>query len=107
MIDAIAELFFLSDRSDHSDCSDHMENGLKLLHKQPRIFPCLFQASPPQSALLALRRVSASRVIPFKEVGHEIAAMVNEPRNVYPRDTLQQERLVLFNSDTGKCFSVC
>ena len=34
MIDAIAELFFLSDRSDHNDCSDHLENGLKLLHKQ-------------------------------------------------------------------------
>ena len=45
-------------------------------------------------------------MIPFKEVGHEIAAMVNEPRNVYPRDTLQRERLVLFKSDTGKCFSV-
>ena len=82
-----------------------MENALKLLHKQ-LVFSFLFQASPPQSALLALRRVSASRVIPFKEVGHEIAAMVNEPRNVYPMDTLQRERLVLFKSDTGKCFSV-
>ena len=28
MIAAIAEFFFLSDRSDHSDGSDHMETGL-------------------------------------------------------------------------------
>ena len=29
-ISTIAELFFLSDRSDHSDLSDHMETRLKL-----------------------------------------------------------------------------
>ena len=36
IIAAIAELFFLSDRSDHGERSDHMETGLKkscLLHK--------------------------------------------------------------------------
>ena len=63
------------------------------------------KASPPPTAILALRQASASRVIPFVEIGHEIAAMVGEPRTAYPRETPQREQFILPGSNTGEWVS--
>lgn len=53
----------------------------------------LLQASPPQTAILALERASVSHVIPFREVGNEIAAIIGEPRNAYPTESPLPEQL--------------
>ena len=54
----------------------------------------LLQGTPPQTAILALRRASAARVIPFEEIGHEIATMVGEPRTAYPGETPLADHLI-------------
>ena len=44
-------------------------------------------------------------MIPFEEIGLEIAAMVGEPRAVYPWDTHQPEQLLLSEINIGKWLS--
>ena len=53
VVTAIAELFFLSNRSDHSDRSDHMETGLDLSQQTSTL--------PPQ--LLPVRLTNTSNAL--------------------------------------------
>lgn len=51
---------------------------------------------------MALRRASASHVIPLEDIAHEITSVICEPRAVFPSQSSHWEQFVLPLSDNGE-----